>query len=90
MSVHEIKRVSLMDVPGRLKGLAAEIESRPTELRTAIVVVGYADGRVAVRGFGERTSALEAIGWLHRALDALTDGAGVEDNLSPDRPHNAA
>ena len=86
MSVHEIKRPSLVDVPARLRMLATEFESRPKELRTAIVVIGYSSGCVAVRGFGERCSALEATGWLHRALEAMTSGAGLVDNLAPEPP----
>lgn len=82
MSVREIKRVSLMDVPAKLRQLAAEYERRSGELRTAIVVVGYTDGFVCVRGFGERTSALETTGWLHRGLDVMTSGAGIVDDLS--------
>jgi hypothetical protein len=80
MSVREIKRVSLMNVPGKLRELADSCEKH--DLRTAIVIVGYPGGYCAVRGFGEKTSALEAIGWLHRALDALTDGSGVETDFS--------
>lgn len=87
--VHEIKRISLMDVPAKLRQLADEFEKRPGELRTAIVTVGYADGYVAVRGFGERTSALEGIGWLHRGLDFLTNGSGVDDNLATSPPPDA-
>lgn len=82
MSVHEIKRTSLLDIPSKLRELAAEFEARPGELRTAIVVVGFDDGCVCVRGFGERTSGLEATGWLHRGLEAMTCGAGIGDNLS--------
>lgn len=89
MSLHEIKRTSLMDVPAKLRELAMQYEERPRELRTAIVVVGYADGFVCVRGFGERTSALEATGWLHRALDVMTTGTGVLDDLSSATPPTA-
>ncbi len=85
MSIHEIKRTSLLDVPAKLHDLAAEFKDRPDELRTAIVVIGYKDGYVCVRGFGERTTALEAIGWLHRGLEAMTCGSGVEDDLSPNK-----
>lgn len=86
MTVREIKRVSLMDVPGKLRQLAAEYERRSGELRTAIVVVGYTDGFVCVRGFGERTTALEATGWLHRALDVMTSGSGVDEDFSSSKP----
>jgi hypothetical protein len=86
MSLHEIKRVSLLDVPAKLREMAAEYERRSGELRTAIVVVGYADGFVCVRGFGERTSALEATGWLHRGLDVMTAGSGVDEDFSSSKP----
>lgn len=86
MSVHEIKRRSLLDVPGKLRELATQYEARPEELRTAIVIVGYDDGLVCVRGFGERTLALEATGWLHRALDVMTNGAGICDDLTSSEP----
>lgn len=90
MSVREIKRTSLLDVPAKLREIAAEYERRPDELRTAILVVGYRSGHVAVRGYGERTSALEATGWLHRALDVLTDGVGMSDSLTPAPPKGSA
>ena len=89
MSVHEIKRVSLMDVPGKLRELAAAFEKRPQELRTAIVVIGYETGHVAVRGYGERTTNLEAVGWLHRGLTMMTEGCGTADNFVPE-PHETA
>jgi hypothetical protein len=79
-NIREIKRTSLMNVPQRLRELADEIERQG--LPTAIVVIGYPEGYVAVRGFGERTSALEATGWLHRALDAMTDGSRIDTDMS--------
>lgn len=89
MSVHEIKRISLLDVPGKLRELADEFEKRSAELCTAVVIVGYDTGHVAIRGYGERTSGLEAIGWLHRALTVMTEGAGVEDNFTVQPPSSA-
>lgn len=85
MAVHEIKRTSLMNCPQRLRELADEMEKQG--LRTVICVVGYPEGYAAVRGYGERTSALEAIGWLHRALDVLTSGsAQIDAELTPPPP----
>lgn len=78
MSVHEIKRISYMDVPGKLHELAVHVERE--KLQTAIVIIGHDNGRVSVRGYGTRTSALEAIGWLHRALDFMTDGSSADWN----------
>lgn len=86
-----IGRASLLDVPRRLRAMAEEIEARGDTHRTVICVVAYPDGRVSVRGFGERTSALEATGWLTRAITGLCDGSLVEsDNFCPQDPPHAA
>lgn len=91
MSVYEIKRVSLMDVPGKLRELADTFEQRSAELRTAIVIVGHASGHVQVRGYGERTTNLEATGWLYRALTTMSEHTACEDNpsLVPPAPDSA-
>ena len=83
MSVTEIKRVSLLNVPEKLRELAKAFEERPEALRTAIVVIGYDTGHVAVRGYGERTSCLEAVGWLNRGLVHLAEHSGIDDCLTP-------
>lgn len=85
MSVHEIKRTSLLNCPQRLRELADEMEKQG--LRTVVCVIGYPDGCVAVRAFGERTSNLETTGWLHRGLDVLTNGCSAADaDFSPTPP----
>ena len=78
MSVHEIKRTSLLDCPQRLRELADDIEREG--LKTVICVIGYPDGRVAIRGYGERSSGLEASGWLARAQTMMTEGAAADDS----------
>jgi hypothetical protein len=89
MSVREIKRASLLDHPQRLRELADELAKLAT-VEGTIVIVCYKTGNVAVRGYGYRTSALECIGWLHRAMDAMTDGSGVETDFSGNAPDGAA
>jgi hypothetical protein len=78
LSVTEIKRTSLLDCPQRLRELADDMEKNG--LKTVICVVGYPEGKVAVRGYGERTSALEASGWLMRALTVMTEGCAADDS----------
>jgi len=78
VSVHEIKRTSLLDCPQRLRELADDIEREG--LKTVICVIGYPDGRVAIRGYGERSSGLEASGWLARAQTMMTEGAAADDS----------
>lgn len=80
--LHEIKRTSLLDAPQRLHELADELAKRPELSSIVVVIGGYPRGLVAVRAYGERTSGLETTGWLARGLAAMTDGAGVEDNLA--------
>lgn len=88
VSLHEIKRTSLLDVPQRLRELADELQKRPELCKTAIVVVTYPEGRVCVRAYGERTTGLETTGWLARALQMMTDGSGVQDNFTWHPPQN--
>ena len=82
MSVHEIKRISLMDCPAKLRQLADTFERE--HLETAVVIIGQADGHVTVRAFGTRTDALQVTGWLHRALDVMTSGAEAAPPPSSD------
>lgn len=79
-NVHEIKRKSLLDAPGKLRALADELELKDIATSTTVaVVLGYSCGRVAVRGYGERSSALMVTGWLARALSVLTEGSDADD-----------
>jgi hypothetical protein len=84
-NIREIKRTSLLETGQRLRELGDEVDKRE-DIEGAIVVVCCKDGRVALRGYGYRTSALECIGWLHRALDAMTDGSGLETDFSKSTP----
>jgi len=79
VALHEIKRTSLLNVPQRLRELADEMEKRKDERFAVTVVIGYLDrgGKVAVRGFGERTSGLECSRWLARAQTMMTEGADI-------------
>lgn len=88
-NVREIKRTSLLDTGRRLIELGNEVAKRD-DIEGAIVVVCMKDGRVALRGYGYRTSALECIGWLHRALDAMTDGSGLETDFTGAPPDRAS
>lgn len=83
MTVREIKRTSLLNAPEKLRELAKEIEARG-EPYTAIVVVGYPDGRVSVRGYGPRSDSLACSGWLARAQTLMTEDAGQQDNFTPE------
>ena len=83
MSVYEIKRPSLLNVPAKLRELADQYERHAACMRTAIVIIGYDDGTVVVRGYGERTDALQATGWMHRALDAMTNASMRPDEDIP-------
>lgn len=85
MSVHEIKRASLLNVPAKLRQLAEEIEKRADGAEYSVIaVIGYPTGHVAVRGFGSRTDSLSCSGWLARAQTLMTEGAAADaDNFSP-------
>lgn len=85
-NIREIRRTSLMNVPKKLHELGRTCEI--LDVRTAVVILGHPDGRVSVYGFGERTSALEATGWLARAQTSIAEGsgAGESDGYSWDPP----
>jgi len=80
MSVTEVRHVSLIDVPAKLRDLADECER--LKLTTAVVVIGYPNGKVSVRAYGERTSALMTTGWLARAQTMMTEDCAADDNWS--------
>ncbi|MGH3630865.1 MAG: hypothetical protein ACRDRL_25910 [Sciscionella sp.] len=86
MALHVIERKSLLDIPGKLRELADQYERNPERMTTAILVVGYDDGTVAVRGYGRRTEALQCTGWLHRGLDAMTDGSMADNSGCSNEP----
>jgi hypothetical protein len=64
MSVHEIKRESLLDIGAGLRKLADWADQNPEAVRTVIVVSAASDRVVSCHGYGERCSAVEALGWL--------------------------
>ena len=78
MSVHEIKITSLMNVPAKLRELAQNIEEEG--IKTCICIIGHANGKVSVRAYGERTSALQTTGWLVRAQTMMTEGCNASDS----------
>lgn len=78
MTVHEIKRTSLLDVPAKLRELAAHVEKN--EIKTAVVILGHPGGYITVRAFGEQTTALSTIGWLGRAFTFMTQDAHLADS----------
>lgn len=65
--VRDIGRKNLMDIPGRLRELAQWAESNPDAIRTIIVISAAHDRIVSCHGYGERCSAVEALGWLDLA-----------------------
>lgn len=77
-NLHVINRVSLLNIPEQLRLLAEGIESGKINVASAVLVLGRGDGCVYVRGYGERTSALESIGWMHRGLTYMTEHCGVD------------
>lgn len=75
--VRDIGRKNLGDLGARLRELAAWAEANPEVVRTVIVVSAAHDRVVAVQGYGERCSAVEALGWLDLALDRVRGSTGA-------------
>lgn len=67
MSVKEVKFHNLRDIPQRLRELADWAERNPGEVQTVLVISAANDKIIAVHGYGERTSPLEAQGWITMA-----------------------
>lgn len=65
--VRDIGRKSLMDIPARLRELATWTEANPEAVRTVIIISAAHDRIVSCHGYGERCSAVEALGWLDLA-----------------------
>lgn len=74
MSVHEIKRISLKDIGTNLRQLADWAEKHPEAVRTVLVIAAASDRIVGCYGYGERCSAIEAIGWLDLAKYRVLGG----------------
>jgi hypothetical protein len=66
--VRDIGRKNLIDIAAPLRELADWAEKNPDAVRTVIVISAATDRVVSVHGYGERCSAVEALGWLDLAL----------------------
>lgn len=70
-NVHEIKRESLLNIGAQLRKLADWAEANPQAVRTVIVISATHDRVVKCHGYGDRCSAVEALGWLALAKDRV-------------------
>lgn len=85
--VRDIGKKNLGDIGARLREIAEWAEKNPEAVRTIIVVSAAHDQVVSVHGYGERCSAVEALGWLDLALHRVRcrgEGAPATD-FTPDR-----
>lgn len=81
--VRDIGRKNLTEIGPRLRELADWADKNPEAVRTIIVVSCAHDRVVSVHGYGERCSAIEALGWLDLAHDRALGserGAPATDN----------
>lgn len=71
-------RVSLVDIPGRLRQLADEMEAAGDDDMplTFVFVEGYEDGEVKVGCFGDCPSKWELVGLLSLASRKFTPDSG--------------
>lgn len=74
-----LRRPLLTDVPSRLRAMAERVESNPELYRSAVLTLCRDDQCVEVYGFGERSSPLEASGWLARAQAVLASGCAPDE-----------
>jgi hypothetical protein len=70
-NVHEIKRESLLNIGAQLRRLADWAEANPDAVRTVIIISAAHDRVVCCHGYGDRCSAVEALGWLELAKDRV-------------------
>jgi hypothetical protein len=82
--VRDIGRKNLADIAGRLRELADWAEKNPEAVRTIIVVSAAHDRVVSVHGYGERCSAVEALGWLDLALHRVRGGDAPSTDVGLD------
>jgi hypothetical protein len=75
--VRDIGRKNLMDIPARLRELANWAESNPDAVRTVIIISAAHDRIVSCHGYGERCSAVEALGWLDLAAHRVRGSTEV-------------
>ena len=83
--VRDIGRKNLADIAGRLRELADWAEKNPEAVRTVICISAAHDRVVSVHGYGERCSAVEALGWLDLATHRVrgSDEAPATDMGPP-------
>lgn len=66
--VRDIGRKNLGDIPARLREIADWAKRNPEAVRTVLLISCAHDRVISVHGYGERCSAVEALGWLDLAL----------------------
>jgi hypothetical protein len=82
--IEPVRFKSLRDIPARLRELADWVERCPDAVRTVIVVSAANDEIVAVNGYGDRASPLEAQGWLAMAAMYINSGVCASGHPSQD------
>jgi hypothetical protein len=80
--VRDIGRKNLANIGARLRDLADWVEAHP-EVRTVLVVSAAHDRVVSVHGYGERCSAVEALGWLDLAAHRARGGDAPRTDIGP-------
>jgi len=70
-NVREIKRDSLLNIGAGLRKLADWADKNPEAVRTVLIISAANDRVVCCHGYGERCSAVEALGWLALAKDRV-------------------
>jgi hypothetical protein len=81
--VRHIGCKNLADIGARLRELADWVEANPEAVRTVLVVSAAHDRVIAVNGYGERCSAVEALGWLDLALHRVRGTDAPRTDLGP-------
>lgn len=81
--VRDIGRKNLMDIPARLRELADWIERNPEAIRTVVVISAAHDRVICCYGYGERCSAVEALGWLDLATHRVRSQEAPATDLTP-------
>ena len=65
--VRDIGRKNLANIGERIREIADWAEKNPEAVRTVIVISAAHDRVISVHGYGERCSAVEALGWIDLA-----------------------
>jgi hypothetical protein len=85
--VRDIGRKNLAAIGDRLREIADWADKNPEVVRTVIVISAAHDRVISCHGYGERCSAVEALGWLDLAHDRVLGaerGAPRTDMGPPD------